>query len=436
MHLAQEKNKIISVVSKLGSRSQNPTTTEKCIQWIIEKTLSVEKHQLLFLCATLGYIVSVKTSRCLPLPNDERTKQACDKLLENLANCVKKGFRMPDKCLDLVNRSASTLVQGSSNPGWLTFAAYFTPFFGMKYVLSINMEPWEYSKEDFKKLFSVMLISMPSIKKVNPDQKVLYKPFLKRILQFVNNDDDLFQMYQRGDVFRFFRSPNEREHFFVEFYEASLNSRAAGDLGKILKYLERFPGKFRDKMSGIIYAYVQHFIDTVAEPSPKDMEVIFHLISDSLSDEKVRCLLTYLSTSQSAFHHDLLKQILNQEKFAAKWARVPPSEKLKICNLWVRMRIHMDNSGIIKGTFEAVDILISCTNVSSNKCLIKQLCDNAINCLLPKEPIRIIEEFKEIENYSSVVQPYLQELVQETLYRNPRLLKDKKVITLLCDNTR
>ena len=279
---------------------------------------------------------------------------------------------------------------------------------------------------------------MPSIKKVNPDQKVLYKPFLKRILQFVNNDDDLFQMYQQQDVFRFFHSPNEREHFFVEFYEASLNSRTAGDLGEILKYLERFPGKFRDKMSGIIYAYVQHFIDTVAEPSANDMAVIFHLISDSLSDEKVKCLLIYLSTSQSPFHHDLLKQLLNQQMFAEKWERVPRSEKIKICNSWVKMRIHfsLDNSGIIKGTFESVDILISCTNVSSNKWLITQLCDNAIDYLLPNEPIRIIEEFKEIEDYSSAVQSSFQKLFQQTLQRDPRLLKDKKVITLLCGNTR
>ena len=379
----------------------------------------------------------MKKSRCLPLPNNEKTKQACDKLLENLANCVRKGFQIPENCLKLVKSSASVLVQGSSNPGWLTFAAYFTRFFGMNYVLSIKMEPCEYSKEDFTNLFSVMLNKMLSVKNAHPDERVFYKPFLERILQFVSNDDDLFQMYKRQDVFRFFHSSNERENFFVQFYEANLHSRAR-DLGEILKYLERFPEKFRDKMSGIIYGYLQHFIDTVAEPSPNDMEVIFHLISDSLSDEKVRCLLIYLSTSNSAFHHDLLKQLLNEQTFAAKWARVPPSVKLKICISWVKMRDHfsLDNNRIIKGTFEAVDILISCTNVSLYEGLVKQLCNNAIDYLLPNEPIRIIEEFKEIENYPSAVQSCFQELFQITLQRDPHLLKDKQVIALLCGNTR
>ena len=435
LRLANDKSKISLVVSQLHVRPQHPTAIQVCIHWIIEKTLSVERHQLLFLCATLGYIVSMKKSHYLPLKKDERTKQACDKLLENLANCAKKGFQIPRDCVDLVKESAFSLVQGSSNPGWLTFAAYFTRFFGMYYVLHfVNMEPWEYSKKDFMTLFSVMLIDMPSVKKVDPAQKALYKPFLIRVLQFVGKDDDLFQMYQQQDVFRFFHSPNQREHFFIELYEARLSSLK--DLGEILKYLKRFPAKLRPKMSGIIYAYVQHFITTVAEPSPYNVEVIFDLISHGLSDDNVKSLLTNLSKSSSAFHHDLFIRLLNQEKFATKWANVPRSEKLKTCNAWMETKINFDSSGRIKGTFEALDILISCTHISSNKNLIQRLCGSAIDNLHREEPIRIIEESNEIEKLSSSLESYFQELVQVTLDRNPRLLKDKKLTTSLCGNIR
>ena len=429
MHLARNRN-IGLVVSQLNLSFQSPTAI---IRWVIDQTFSVENSQLLFLCATLGYIVPIKEQYCLPLPKDETTKQAFDKLLQNLANCAKRNFSIPENCLHLLKKSAYTLVQGSSNPGWLTFAAYFRHFFGMQYILSVKMERCEYNKEDFFKLFSLMIVTLRSIKNVNRDEGSFFKPFLERILQFATDDDVLFQMFQNPDVRRFFPSQREREYFFIEFYKDCLNVKTS-NLGEKLEHLYRLPENFRSKMSGLIYEYVQQFIDNVDEPLPKDMDDVFHLISESLSDERFNYLLEYLSRSSSANHHDLLFQLLNDKRFT----KLSTTEKVKICNSWVETKTHSSgkNSGRIKGTFEAVDILISCTHISSNDKLIQHLCENAFNCLLREEPVRLIEEFKEIENFSVHVQNCFQELVQETLHRHPYLVTNKEVLSNLCGNTR
>jgi hypothetical protein len=434
LHSARNSRNIGLVVSQLNLSFQSLTAIEKCIRWVIDKTFSAENVQLLFLCATLGYIVPVKEKYSLPLPEDETTKQAFDKLLQNLANCAKRNFRIPENCLYLLKKSAYTLVQGSSNPGWLTFAAYFRHFFGMQYVLSVKMEPCKYKKEDFFKLISLLVVTVPSIRKVNRDEGFFFMPFLKRILQFATDDDVLFQMFQNPDVRRFFPSQREREYFFFEFYKDCLNSKT-GNLGEKLEHLNRLPENFRGKMSGLIYGYVQQFIDNVAEPSPKDMDAVFHLISESLSDERFYYLLGHLSKSSSASHHDLFFQLINDKRFT----KLSTSEKVKICNSWVKMKTlcSAENIGRIKGTFEAVDILLACTHISSNNKLIQHLCENAFNCLLREEPIRLIEEFiKEIENYSAHVQNCFQELVEDTLHRLPYLVTKKEVLSNLCGNTR
>ena len=440
MDLAGRNRKIGSLVSQLNLVSfQSPTAIEKCIRWVIDQTFLVENTQLLFLCATLGHIVPIKENYSLPLPKDETTKQAFDKLLQNLANCAKINFRIPDNCLDLLEKCAKTLVQGSSNPGWLTFAAHFRHFFGMQYVLGVEMESCKYSKDDFFKLFSLMLVNLPGIRKVkfNRDRRsVFFEPFLTRVLQFVTDDDVLFQIFQNTDVHRFFSSPSEREYFFVEYYKDCLNSRAK-NLSEKLEHLNRLPKDFRSKMSGLIYGYVQQFIDNITEPSPNDMDAVFHLISESLSDEKVKYLLEYLSRSSLANHQDLFFQLLNDKRFT-KWQNLSTNEKVKICNSWVGMKIHSSgkNSERIKETFEAVDVLISCAHISSNNELIQRLCENAFYYLLREEPVRLIEEFKEIENYSTHVQNCFQQLVQVTLHRHPYLVTNEDVLRNLCGNTR
>jgi hypothetical protein len=439
LYLARRENigYVVSQIFNVKVGSLSPAATEVCIQWVMEQTLSVEDKQRLFLCSTLGYIALIKQVYCLPLPDDETRKCVFDKLLQNLEKCFKKKFCVPGNCLHLLERSAFTLVQGCSKPGWLTFAAYFRPFFGMKYVLDVEIESCEYSKDDYLKLLSLLVFGVPNIRREIPEGQSLFQPYLKRILQFAPDEDILFQMFQNKDFYRFFYSPSEREHFFIEFYRSSLNSRTE-NLDEKLEHLNRLPVHVRGKMSGLIYAYVQHFINTAAEPSADVMDAVIHLISENLSDDKVLYLLRHLSQSPSTTHHHLFLQLLSDRRFTKKWEKVLSSEKVKICTSWLGIKAHSskENGARIKETFETVDILTSCQHISSNKNLIQDLCGNALNWLLHEDPIRIIEEFKEIENYSPHVQNCFQELVQVTLHRHPYLVTNKEVLGNLCGNTR
>ena len=439
LYLAKRDN-IGSVVShlihvKVGVL--NPTAIKRCIQWVIEQVHAVEGQQLLFLCATLGYIITfVRQEDCLPSPNDEQTKRAFDKLSQNLAVCAKKNFWVPNNCLQLLDRIAYTLVQGCSKPGWLTFAAYFRPFFGIRYVLDVKMKSCECGRDEYWELLSLLMFSLPSIRKARQEEKRFYHEFLWRILQFSPDDDVLFKVIESKDhVYRFFSSPNDREYFFVDYFKVSLNKRT-GSLGDKLKHLIKITAKFPGKLSALIYAYVQQFIqDTAAVPSSDDMDTVLRLISENFSDDKVLFLLRDLSKSSLATHHDLFLQLLIDERFARKWGVVPGSEKVRICFSWVQMKAQSskENSGRIKEIFEAVDIVISCPLISSNKSLIQGLCNNTFDLLLKEKSSRIIEEYKEIENYSRHVQYCFQDLVEETLYRNPDLMKKKEMVKNLFD---
>ena len=440
MYLAKQEKigLVVSHIFNVKIELLSPTAIKRCIQWVIDRAHSVEEKQLLFLCATLGYIALVMKVYCLPLPNDEKTKRAFDKLLQNLEKCFKKKFRVPDNCLHLLERSAYTLVQGSSKPGWLTFAAYFRYFFGMKYVLDVRIESCACSKEEYWKLLSLLVFDVPSIKKARPEEREFYQPFLKRILEFAPDEDILFQMSQNKDaIYRFFYSSNDREYFFIEFYKNSLNS-GAENLDERIKRLNKLPAHVRAKMSGLVFGYVQQFIDTVAEPSSDDMDAVFHLISENFSDEKVLYLLQHLSkSSSSTTHHDLFLQLLNDQKFSRKWEKVSPSEKIKICWSWVNAHSSKKNGARIKAIFEAVDILISCAHISSNKNVIQNLCEYASNWLFQHEDsIRIIEEFKEIANYSPDIHNCFKKLIEETFRRKPYLLTNKEILANLSGNTR
>ena len=417
----------------------NPTAVKRCIQWVIEQAHLAEGRQLLFLCATLGYIESfVRHEDFFPLPNHEQAKSAFDKLLENLAKCVRKNFSVPRNCLQLLERSACTLIQGCSKPGWLTFAAYFRPFFGMKYVLGVRMEPCEYSREEYLKLLPLLVSALPSIRKARNEEGPLYHQFLKCILQFAPDEDVLFQMAQNKDhIYRFFSSGNDREYFFKAYFKDSLNKQA-GSLGDKLKHLNKISKNFPGKMSGLVFGYVQQFINTVAEPSPDEMATVFHLISNNFSDDSFFYLLRHLSQSSSATHHDLFWQLLNDERFTQQWKKVPRSEKIKICFSWVEMKAHSskEKSGQIKAIFEAADLLISCVLISLNENLVNALCENVFKGLLHENCIHIIEEFKEIENYSPHVQNCFEYLVEETLYRNPHLVTNKETVKNLFGITR
>lgn len=432
----EDIGRVVSEIFKVNIGSLNPAAIKACIQWVIQTTVSVEDKQLLFLCAVLGHIVT--NTITIPLPNDESTKHAFDKLLNNLENCFKREFRIPNNCLRLLERSSYTIVQGCSKPGWLTYAAYFRPFFGMQHVLRVKMESCTYSEEDYTKLLPLLVFSVPNIKRVFPEERRLFTPYLKRILQFVPDENVLFKISEKKDhVYRFFFARSDRENFFSDCLKDYLNRRP-GTLGDKLKHLTKIPVDFARDMSSLTYGYVQQFINTAAEPSSDEIDAVIDLISTKLSHEIASGLLRNILKSPPAFRHDLLFYLLNDARFTAQWEKVPHHEKVKICTTWVDRKAQSCNESDmrIKETLGGVDILISCSLISSNENLIQNVCENVSKWLRHEDRNRIIEEFKEVENYSNYVQHCIQGLVENALRENPHLLKDKEVIGNLCHTTR
>ncbi|XP_046855114.1 E3 ubiquitin-protein ligase RNF213-like isoform X2 [Xenia sp. Carnegie-2017] len=391
----------------------DPAVIEECIRWVIQTIPSVEKQQLLFLCALLGYLVNIKGVNILKVPNNNTTKSAFDKLLYNLENCFKKQFRLPENFLQLLANCACTIVEGCSKPGWLTLAAYFRCFLGMDYVLQFKMDDYQYSKQEYYKLLPLAVCHLP---KVNFRQQVVYHRYLKRILQFAPDDEVLFQMSQdKQHVFRFFLNPHEREQFFLNFLWEKLNS-GKGSLSEKLAALNQLPQKMRKNLHSIIYGYVQYFIDEATDPSSEDMNAVFNLISN-FNVESFRTILQSVSKSQSYHRANIFPQLLNDPRFESCFRQLSVDERAYFCRYWVRNQADSSKESAekVKATFEAFDILVSCRHISSDGKVVERLCKVIDNELRQNDLIAILEGSKNFDHFSEYAQKCIKKLIQDTI---------------------
>lgn len=419
LHLAKQK-KIGDIVHRLCSYenpvSSDPAVIEECIQWVIHTIPFVETQQLLFLCALLGYLAQMNGVSILHLPKNDITKSACDKLLDNLGNCIKKKFPPPRNFLPLLANSAGTIVKGCSKPGWLTLAAHFEWFLGMEYVLQLWMDEYKYNKQEYNQLLSLLVYNL---RKVNFHQQDVYHHYLKRILQFAPDDEVLFQLSQDKDrVFRFFVGRDQREKFFVQLIRERLNS-GEGTLAEKLAALNQLPEKMRENLHSVIYGIVQHYIDTVADPSSEDMNAVFNLISN-LSVESFKTILQSVSKSQLPHRANLFPQLLNDPRFESYFRQISVDDLAQFCRYWVcNQAVWSEESAEkVKATCEALDIIVSCRHVFSDDKVIERLCKCIVDDLRKNDFFVILEGSKNFDDFSECAQYCIERSINDTMKRH------------------
>jgi hypothetical protein len=426
-------------VHKLEFTSLNQQEVERCIQWIIERSIdtSITDAQGLYLCAVLGHLaVTTSPEKWLELPTYEATAQACDVLLRCLVTSFRKRLFISPKCSYLLEAIGPVLVNSSSFPGWLTFAANFLPLFGMKYIMEINIASSKYEKDDYMRLWHLVVShDILNIRNAPKEDKQYYYQFLRRILKFSPDEGTLFKIFASKEIKRFFYNQQNQEKFCTDFYKDNVLASSGENIGisEKLQQLIELPRNLRVQLSGALYSYLLEFIKSIEKPTKEDVEnfMDIQLSLNKLNNDQIDTILMLLSTSETVQYQELFLKLLNDERFRNQWQKVKRTTKVQICTTWVKTRACVKEETNIKvaRTYQFAEELISCTLV--NKDLCKMLLDSVRECLFQNVQAEVIcQELKNLDKFLQFdVRESCIHLIKDILDKNLHIVNDQRLLS-------
>ena len=420
--------------------SLNQQEVERCIQWIIERSIdtSITDAQGLYLCAVLGHLaVTTSPEKWLELPTYEATAQACDVLLRCLVTSFRKRLFISPKCSYLLEAIGPVLVNSSSFPGWLTFAANFLPLFGMKYIMEINIASSKYEKDDYMRLWHLVVShDILNIRNAPNEDKQYYNQFLTRILKFAPDAGTLFKVFASKEIKRFFYNEQNQESFCANFYKDNVLTGSGENLDMISEKLQQLiglPRNLRVQLSGVLYSYLLEFIKSVEKPTNTDVEnfMDIQLSLNKLSNDQIDTILLLLSTSETVQYQELFLKLLNDERFRNQWQKVKRTTKVQICTTWVKTRACVKEESNIKvaRTYQVAEELISCTLV--NKDLCNMLLDSVREWLFQNVQAEVIcQELKDLDKFRKHdVRESCIRLIEDILHNNLNIVNDQRLLS-------
>jgi hypothetical protein len=427
-------------VHKFQFTSLNQQQVERCIQWIIERSIdtSMTDAQGLYLCAVLGHLaVTTSSDKYLELPTYEATAKACDFLLQCLVTSFRKKMFTSRKCDALSEAIAPVLVDGSSSPGWLTFAANFLPLFGMKYIMEMNIGSPRYEKDDYMRLWHLVVShDILNIRNAPNEDKQYYNQFLTRILKFAPDAGTLFKVFASKEIKRFFYNEQNQESFCANFYKDNVLTGSGENLDMISEKLQQLiglPRNLRVQLSGVLYSYLLEFIKSVEKPTNTDVEnfMDIQLSLNKLSNDQIDTILLLLSTSETVQYQELFLKLLNDERFRNQWQKVKRTTKVQICTTWVKTRACVKEESNIKvaRTYQVAEELISCTLV--NKDLCNMLLDSVREWLFQNVQAEVIcQELKDLDKFRKHdVRESCIRLIEDILHNNLNIVNDQRLLS-------
>lgn len=417
----------------LNFRALLTKPAKQMVDWILQQAVShsVTDVQRLYSCVIIGHIASICfTYTPFSLPENDKTKASLDRFLQCFDACVNRDL-LPSSSLKTLEKIAPVLVESCSSPGWLTLAAHFYPYLGVKYLTKQRMVIQECDKKEYVNLVHLLLSHLTTGK--DEDNKSAYRRLLTRVLRTAPDMNAVLDLFENADLSVFFDSDTDKEAFFVDFYQDSQHGgEKTPNPGKKLHELLKIPDKLLSKMPGLVQSSLLEFAKLADEPKEKHAEAFRQLITSNrhLSSDQTFSILKELSKSRSTTLQNLLLRLLNDKMFDWYWQGISLSQKVAICSSWLTTRVVSEkrkhgNMERTKTVYEATQDLMSCSLNISNKALAEELNATVIEKLLKdEEAVSILSAFSHIEKFSHVVQECYKNHVKVVLQRNPRLVKN------------
>ena len=225
---------ILTSLQDLNFTSVIEDHKQEFVRWILEQVLhgSTTDIQGLFLFMVLCHFRDLS-------PYLKGHKIACDRLLQCFLTLIDSNLvsKLDTKQL---KKTAITLVENSSSPGWLTLAAYFHPHLSIKLFLEKKHKEslsHKYESDEYKKLVTALFSNLKL------DDQDDYKKLLKYVMKSSPTLVDALDVFLHSKVSEMFANEDKKVDFFVKFLKkAQFKSENQRSLNE---KLDEFPGKIR-----------------------------------------------------------------------------------------------------------------------------------------------------------------------------------------------
>ena len=361
--------------------------------------------QRLYLCMVLSNLKDARKK--LDLKGD---KLACDRLLHCLSVDFKR-HSIPD--VTLLAEIAIILVENCSSPGRLTLAAYFYPYFGIKFLLDKKKDAKHlthtYETEEYQKMVA-MLFSC--LKVENRDG---HKKLLRWVLRSAQTSIDALNLCSRPELSELFESDDEKVDFFVKFF-IKAQSKTGKSLQAKLWEFHCMPSKIREKILRPLHSSLLEYIKSEDElRDEKDTDFVLKLFFSIMDQDKDQFigLLFQLSESRSIFNQNLLLKILQNKNLEKDWHNIPDEKRAKICGGWVITRVRniasksnsLDGLSRVIAIYESIDAIMKCSPNVIPLTLAQKVLMHVEREISPNtEPCDVLLAFSQIDNCLPVVQ--------------------------------
>lgn len=426
-----------------GDFSFKSLTTDyvkELITWILEKALdnSITDIQRLYLCMVLSHLS--KSSTLLP-PYIKGKKNVCDRFLKCFTTCVHSNF-LSTSDLELLKKIAINLVENSNSPGWLTLAAHFYPYLGIKFLLDnkdAKFPIYRYGSEEYMKMVDALF---SCLKVENRDD---YKQLLLLVLDCAPTLVAALKLCELSEMPEFFANEDEMVDFFVIFFEKAQNRSEKRSSREKLVELHQMPEKIRGKIHALLYSTLLEYAKSDEELEGEDKQVPLKLII-SMKDigmDQLTEILMELSRSKSVPRQDLLLEILNAMCFKEGWLGIPLEKQVDICVSWVFSRVmnircesSLDSLVKVLEVYNSINDIMNCRlNVSIDKTLAPLVSTHLLEKNFETiDAASVLEAFSEVDKYISSVRTCYISHVKKILTQE--LIKKSCPILQKCSNNK
>ena len=407
-------SKILTQIETLHFISLSPKHVKECVNWIVEHALSGSSNDVhrFYLCIVLSHLNPFLYP--LQLPNEYKTTEACDRLLQCLKTYVCSNFLSPLN-IERLRKIAVILVKNSSTPGWLTLAAYFCRYLGIEFILDKNNTSgldYKYDGNEYRKMVLLLL----SMKTANADNLKAHQELLCRVLRNAPTFDVTWELFQNPDVLRFFTNEAKKVDFFAKFYQSTTRATTTQQesAGEKLVEFYKIPNKIRGRMQKDLVSTLLEYAKSDEELNDEHANIFLKLIISLISGKyfdinQVHMVLIELSKSKFVSRQNLLLQILDEELFEQYWHDMSLQRKVDICESWVMTQVMRANSlcgmNRVVTVYEAFDAIMQSSLNNSNALLARKVSTKVVERILKKEDvISVLQAYVGIEKCVTVVQ--------------------------------
>ena len=418
------------------------------VNWILTQASAnfVTDVQCLYLCIVLGHMESNSFYNNLSIPSGQQTAKACDRLLQCLSAKDYSSY-LPTLNLKVLKKVSTLLVEKSSRPGWLTLAAYFYPYFGIKFLLDKEYARglnYKYDIEEYKNTLKTLFLNPKEIK--NQDDRIAHQKLLHVVLKSAPVLSAALDLFKRSDVQKYFASDDETVNFFVKCYQdRRQNTTTRKEIGAKLIEFFQIPKMFRDKMHKSLYPILLDYAKSEDELKDEQVDIFLNsiIMEDVLAAEQVFALLVELSKSRLVARRNLLLEILNNKLFEQFWQEAPLAKKVTICKSWVMTRVNYMRGGSISGVdktkavYEAIDTIMQCSLNVNNQNLVEDVSKYVVEKILVNEDgISVLQAFASIEKCAVVVQECYKSHAKKILEQAPKVVRKSSKFLKDCSSSR